>query len=216
MTDQRIRRNVPCAQLPFRKPLPPFESLRAFDAIARLGGVRKAAQYLCRDHAVLSRHLRTIEDWTGVKLLERTAAGTALTELGIRYHRHIASAIDEIAAATFDLMRRADSHRLHIRCMPGFALHWLSPRLGEFERANSGLDIEVRPTDRTSNFLADDADTDMDIRFLPPYDGQIELPHELQSVDMTRAAIVAVASPKYLARTAPIRAPGTFWPPTST
>ncbi|WP_155895829.1 hypothetical protein [Kordiimonas gwangyangensis] len=30
--------------LPSRKALPPFEALRAFDAVARLGGIRKAAQ----------------------------------------------------------------------------------------------------------------------------------------------------------------------------
>jgi hypothetical protein len=30
----------PTASLPSRKALPPFEALRAFDAVARLGGVR--------------------------------------------------------------------------------------------------------------------------------------------------------------------------------
>ncbi len=76
------------------EPFLPFETLRAFDAIARLGGVRKAAQYLCRDHAVVSRHLRAIEDWTGTKLIQRTPAGSVLTEDGLRYHRDIASALD--------------------------------------------------------------------------------------------------------------------------
>jgi DNA-binding transcriptional LysR family regulator len=94
------------AQLLSRRALPPFETLRAFDAIARLGGVRKAAQYLCRDHAVVSRHLRAIEDWTGTKLIQRTPAGSVLTEDGVRYHRDIASALDLIARATVDLIKR--------------------------------------------------------------------------------------------------------------
>jgi DNA-binding transcriptional LysR family regulator len=89
-----------------RRALPPFETLRAFDAIARLGGVRKAAQYLCRDHAVVSRHLRAIEDWTGTKLIQRTPAGSVLTEDGLRYHRDIASALELIARATVELMKR--------------------------------------------------------------------------------------------------------------
>ncbi len=93
-------------QLLSRRALPPFETLRAFDAIARLGGVRKAAQYLCRDHAVVSRHLRAIEDWTGTKLIERTPAGSVLTEDGVRYHRDIASALELIARATVDLIKR--------------------------------------------------------------------------------------------------------------
>ena len=94
------------AQLLARRALPPFETLRAFDAIARLGGVRKAAQYLCRDHAVVSRHLRAIEDWTGTKLILRTPAGSVLTEEGLRYHRDIASALDLISRATVDLIKR--------------------------------------------------------------------------------------------------------------
>jgi len=93
-------------QLLSRRALPPFETLRAFDAIARLGGVRKAAQYLCRDHAVVSRHLRAIEDWTGTKLIQRTPAGSVLTEDGVRYHRDIASALELIARATVDLIKR--------------------------------------------------------------------------------------------------------------
>lgn len=105
-SDEVLPAGVANAQLLSRRALPPFETLRAFDAIARLGGVRKAAQYLCRDHAVVSRHLRAIEDWTGTKLIQRTAAGSVLTEEGVRYHRDIANALDIIARATVDLIKR--------------------------------------------------------------------------------------------------------------
>lgn len=94
--EEKIAQQPPAASLPSRKALPPFEALRAFDAVARLGGVRKAAQYLCRDHAVVSRHLRAIEDWTGTKLIQRTPGGAVLTEDGMRYHKQIATAIDLI------------------------------------------------------------------------------------------------------------------------
>jgi Tol biopolymer transport system component len=91
---------------PPRSVLPPFEALRAFDAIARLGGVRRAAQHLCRDHGVVSRHLRAVEDWTGTRLIERTPAGAMLTTDGVRYHKIVAAAMDSIADATVALMRR--------------------------------------------------------------------------------------------------------------
>jgi LysR family glycine cleavage system transcriptional activator len=104
--DETPRDRVSTSQLLSRRALPPFETLRAFDAIARLGGVRKAAQYLRRDHGVVSRHLRTIEDWTGTKLIQRSAAGSVLTEDGLRYHRDIASALEIIARATVDLIKR--------------------------------------------------------------------------------------------------------------
>ena len=204
-TDDRRESGTPALSPPSRKSLPPFETLRAFDAVARLGGVRKAAQSLCRDHAVVSRHLRAIEAWTGATLMERTAAGVVLTQDGIRYHRQIAAAMDLIAHATLDLMRRGDYRRLHIRCIPGFALHWLSGRLGEFEKANPTVDIELRPTDRGSDFSSHE--TDVEIRFIAAYGIQAELPTELRSVDLISVPIVAVANRTYLAQTAPIKNP---------
>lgn len=196
---------LPAATLPSRKALPPFEALRAFDAVARLGGVRKAAQYLCRDHAVVSRHLRAIEDWTGTKLIQRTPGGAVLTEDGMRYHKQVASAIDMIAGATIDLMKRGDDHRLHIRCMPGFALHWLSARLGEFEQANPGIDIEVRPLDRLPDVLAHH--TDVEIRLVAPYADRVELAAELRSAEIVHTPILAVANREYLARSSPVNEP---------
>lgn len=203
--DDRRETASPALVPPSRKSLPPFETLRAFDAVARLGGVRKAAQSLCRDHAVVSRHLRAIEAWTGATLIERTAAGVVLTQDGIRYHRQIASALDIIAHATLDLMRHGDYRRLHIRCIPGFALYWLSRRLGEFEKAHPGVDIELRPTDRGSDFSSHE--TDVDIRFIASYANPVELPVELRSLDLTSVPIVAVTSRAYLAESPPIREP---------
>src|SRR3990167_1046072 len=87
--DYVLERKVKSVNPPSRKSLPPFEALRAFDAVARLKGVRRAAQSLGRDHAVISRHLRTLETWTGTALIERTSAGVVLTESGVRYHEQV-------------------------------------------------------------------------------------------------------------------------------
>ena len=195
----------PASNPPSRKSLPPFEALRAFDAVARLGGVRKAAQSLCRDHAAVSRHLRAIEAWTGATLIERTASGVVLTEDGLRYHKQIAQAMDIISHSTLELMRRGNSHRLHIRCMAAFALHWLSSRLGEFEKNNKGVDIELRPTDRSPDFSS--YETDVDIRLVAAYGSPPELPAGLKAIDLAVVPIIAVASRAYLTQSAPIREP---------
>jgi LysR family transcriptional regulator, glycine cleavage system transcriptional activator len=205
IAEETLRARLPSSHLPSRKALPPFEALRAFDAIARLGGVRKAAQYLCRDHAVISRHLRAIEDWTGTKLIERTPGGAVLTADGVRYHREVAVAMDLIANATIDLMKRGDNRCLHIRCMPGFALHWLSGRLGDFEKANPGLDVELRPADRSPEFLSQD--TDLEIRLVPTYVPALQLPSNLRAIEFARVPIIAVASKEYLTNHPPIAEP---------
>ena len=190
---------------PSRKSLPPFEALRAFDAVARLGGVRKAAQYLCRDHASVSRHLRAIETWTGATLIKRTASGIVLTEDGVKYHQQVAAALDGIAQATLELMRRGQNHRLQIRSIAGFALHWLSARISDFERAHPGLDIEVRPAERGASFSS--LECDVEIRLVPHYGAIQELAEGLRSVKIASVPIIAVANSEYLGRAAAIREP---------
>ena len=188
-----------------RRSLPPFEALRAFDAVARLGGVRKAAPTLGRDHAVVSRHLRAIEAWTGATLFQRSPTGIVLTEDGKRYHKQVAAALDLLSQATIELMRHGESRRLHVRCMAGLALQWLSSRLAAFERLNPNVDIELRPTTRLPDFSSQEVD--VDIRFIATYANEPSLPPELRSIDIAHAPIVATASPAYLSNAAAIRKP---------
>lgn len=205
MTDEKKISIASPSTLPPRKALPPFESLRAFDAVARLGGVRKAALYLCRDHAVVSRHLRAIENWTDTALIERTPAGIVLTEDGARYHRQIASALDTIAIATTDLMKLGEDSRVHVWCMPAFALHWLVSRLDPFEKANPKVEIELRPTDTRPDFNRQEAD--VDIRLLMIYEDEALQAGNAKSVALVSPATIPVASPDYLANAAQIKQP---------
>lgn len=191
---------------PSRKTIPPFEALRAFDAVARLGGVRQAARSLGRDHAVISRHLKTLEQWTGARLIERTARGVALTKDARRYHREIAAAMDAIAASTIDLMRRGYHNHLYVSCAPGFALHWMSRRVGLFEKLHPDVEIELRSLDR--NISVAPYESDIEIRFVPTYRTSMKVPAGVHCEEVASVAVVAVASPAYLADAAPIRTPG--------
>lgn len=190
--------------LPPRKATPPFESLRAFDAVARLGGIRKAADGLCRDHAVISRHLRTLEAWLGTTLIERTHSGAVLTEDGVKYHRVIGEAIDVIANATIDLIKRKEEHLLYTWCMPGFAFQWLMARLKAFQEANPNLDMELRPTDMMPDFEQHEAD--VDIRLNPNYQ-PLRLSPTVRSIELASPPTILVASPAYLAGAERIRTP---------
>ncbi|MBV1909024.1 MAG: LysR family transcriptional regulator [Kangiellaceae bacterium] len=192
-------------RIPSRKSIPPFESLRAFDAVARLGGIRKAAQALLRDHAVVSRHLKAVEDWTGCILLERTPSGAILTEEGKTYHRQITQAIDLISEATIDLMKRGKDNSLQVWCMPGFALHWMISHLEEFEAANPNIDFELRSTSEDPDFSRHEAD--VDIRIFREHEREAILPPNVKSEEIARPAIIPVASAEYLSNSTPITKP---------
>lgn len=193
------------ANPPTRQSLPPFEAVRAFDAVGRLGGIRRAAQWLDRDHAVVSRHVRTLESWLGIQLIERKPSGALLTDEGARYHAIVAQAMDSIAYGTLDLLNRGQHKGLKIFCAPGFALHWLSGHLDAFEAKNTDIDLLLRPSERSPDFAAHEAD--VDIRFNATYEEQPEMPALIRSQTVARVPIIAVASPDYLAKSAPIEAP---------
>jgi LysR family glycine cleavage system transcriptional activator len=148
-----------------RKGTPPFAALRAFEAVGRLAGVRRAAQALEIDHAVVSRHLRTLEEWTGVKLINRLERKTLLTEAGMRYHARITIAFAEILDATQELAQDQNPHCLNIWCVPGFASEWLMPRLGEFESVHLNIDLELHPTCSLPDFNRYEADVHIDFHY---------------------------------------------------
>jgi DNA-binding transcriptional LysR family regulator len=150
-------------QSPAMKPdrsVPSFAMLRAFDAFGRAGGIRKAAAMLGVDHAVVSRHLASLEAFVGTALVDRANGRRALTNDGAEYHRRIAAAFDEIAVAT-QLLRKREDHQLLIWCSPGFAFHWLSPRLAQFLDEDSPIAVELRPMDYGPDFAINEADGDI-------------------------------------------------------
>lgn len=185
--------------------MPPFEALRVFDAVGRLGGVRKAATWLDRDHAVVSRHLRSLETWLGMQLIERRPSGALLTKEGAAYHSIIAQSMDDICLATLDVLNQGHHNGLTIHCAPGFALHWLSGQLEAFEQKNADIDILLKPSEKSPDFAMHEAD--VDIRFNAMYEDQPEIESFVRSQTIARLPIVAVASPAYLEKSAPLATP---------
>jgi DNA-binding transcriptional LysR family regulator len=185
------------------KALPPFASLRAFEAVGRVGGVRKAATILSLDHTVVSRHIRFLEEWLGVPLFQRSAGRLIFTETGAAYHKRISAALIELASATSQVLHNDDNQYLRLWCVPGFAAQWLSDQLAEFERLWPESGIELRPTDEAADLIMHQAD--IDIRFygddwLPKPGGK-----GMRFVEIARPPIMAVANPEVAARLSTLR-----------
>jgi DNA-binding transcriptional LysR family regulator len=178
-----------------RKALPPFSTLRAFEAVGRLSGIRRAAQALQLDHAVVSRHLRSLEEWAGVQLVTRMQGHTVLTEEGLRFHARITAALGEIQDASIELLRRNESPRLSIWCIPGFASEWLASRLSTFQAKNPSLELELRPTDKSPDFSRYEAD--VDIRYILGSEpiSAMNIRGGVRRFEIARPPVIAVASP---------------------
>lgn len=141
-----------------RANLPPFAALRAFEAYGRHGKVRRAAVALGVSHAIVSRHLRSLEDWLGVMLIDRVHGG--LTPAGAEYHAMIGSALDQIGRAT-ERLRGDLGMRLQVWSMPGLAYHWLTSRLPDFGRRHPGHAVTLRPSDAAPDLARHEAHADL-------------------------------------------------------
>lgn len=176
--------------------LPSFAVLRAFEEFGRHGGIRRAAQHLEVDHAVISRHLRALEALIGTALIERRPGEDRwLTDDGALYHARIAAALREIGDAT-ELLRSRNNRRLMIWSVPGFAFHWLTRRLANFSAAYPQIDVELRPSDRSPDFSTNEADAD--IRYVRG-DAAEPASSALRSLEIARPLVFPVCSPNYLA-----------------
>lgn len=185
---------------PDRKPLPPFATLRAFEAVGTLRGIRRAAQALNLDHAVVSRHVRSLEEWAGARLIERVRGSISLTESGARFHARIAAALREISDAAAELTVRAHEQRLQIWSVPGFASQWLTRHLASFQSASPDIEIEIHPTDHSPDFARYEAD--IDIRYMAGSEtfSAAVVRDGVRSFELARPCVYAVASPDCAAR----------------
>lgn len=175
------------------KAIPPFAALRAFEAVGRMGGIRRAAAALRLDHTVVSRHLKALEDWLGIALVARAGGRLALTEAGRRYHARISGAMLDMVAATREAMDEGRIEHVRLWCVPGFAAQWLSDKLALFEGSATGFPVELRPTDHAAQLIQFEAD--IDIRYYgdawPPAPGG----PGLNVLELARPPLMIVASP---------------------
>jgi len=186
--------------------LPAFAQLRAFDAVGRLGGIRRAAQALGIGHAVISRHLRALEEWAGTQLIDRTRGNSILTTDGRSFHARISALLCELEQASTELRDRNRRRALKIWCAPGFASQWLVPRLDRFQSAHAGLQVELRPCDHSPDFSRYEAD--IDIRYVTG-DEPIAMTCQgggVRQFEIARPPVFPVASPECAALLGPITA----------
>jgi LysR family glycine cleavage system transcriptional activator len=127
--------------------LPPLNALRAFEAVARLLSVKKAAAELNVTPAAVSHQIKLLEDLTGRSLLIRKPRGIALTDAARAALPLLASGFDQLGLAVRELREGSAASTLTVSVAPSFATCWLMPRLHRFLTAEP--DIDVRVTART-------------------------------------------------------------------
>lgn len=131
--------------------LPPLQALVCFATVARHMSMKAAAEELCITASAVSQQIARLEAWLNVRLFMRGPRFLALTAEGHIYLRAIQPAFSQISQATQRLMDNASQSKVTVSCTPGFAIQWLLPRLGAFEKLHPGVEVQINTTNRVVN-----------------------------------------------------------------
>ncbi|HWE20945.1 MAG TPA: transcriptional regulator GcvA [Hyphomicrobiaceae bacterium] len=141
-----------------RRPLPPLNALRAFEATARHLSFSKAAEELHVTPAALSHQIRGLEDLLGLKLFHRRARAIALTEPAHLLYPGIRSGFEAIRDAVDRLGRGREDRVLVVSSTPGFTAKWLVPRLYRFLDRHPDIEARISAGIGYANFISDGVD----------------------------------------------------------
>lgn len=154
----------------------PLSALRAFAAVYEAGGVRPAARMLQVTHSSVSRHLRELEAWLGVALLENrspqgrlilTPQGHALGKAALAGLSALTNAVEGVRE-----LRRASS--VVIATTASFGARWLVPRLPLLQKAHAGIEVSVITHQGIQNLAEQGADLALRMGSGPWFDGTCE------------------------------------------
>jgi LysR family glycine cleavage system transcriptional activator len=141
-----------------RRPLPPLNALRAFEATARHLSFSKAAAELNVTPAALSHQVRGLEDLLGLKLFHRRARAISLTEAARLIYPGIRTGFDSLREAVERLDRSRQDRILVVSATPGLTAKWLVPRLYRFIAKHPDIDTRIAASVGYANFTSDGFD----------------------------------------------------------
>lgn len=126
-----------------RARLPPLNSLRLFEASARLLSFKNAAEELLLTPSAVSHGIQSLEEWLGAPLFLRTTKGLVLSEAGNAYIPIVRQALDLLASGSAKIVNKHSLGQLSISAAPTFGARWLLPRLHKFRELHPDIHIVI-------------------------------------------------------------------------
>ncbi|MDX8541889.1 LysR family transcriptional regulator [Mesorhizobium abyssinicae] len=138
--------------------LPPLNSLRAFEATARQGSITRAAEELGVTQSAVSHQIKTLENYTGVALLERRGNSFTLTPAGQRTMSSLGEGFDLIADAIAQLDTPEIRGEVVVSCPPALTALWLVKEIGPLLLEYPGITLSLRSSSQWKAVIGSDVD----------------------------------------------------------
>jgi DNA-binding transcriptional LysR family regulator len=176
-------------------------SMNVFVKAVDSGSFSAAADALRMSPQLVGKHIQTLEQHMGVRLLNRTTRRQSLTDIGQSFYeraRIVLAEVEEVDSLVAET-RSVPRGRLKINAPATFAIHALAPRLHAYLNANPEVSIDLTMTNRFVDLIDEG------------YDAVFRIGELSDSSLIARALapyrLVLCAAPAYLASHNPIRAP---------
>lgn len=153
----------------------PLSALRAFEAAARLGSFKAAAEELAVTPTAVSHQIRALEEQVGLALFERQVRKVLLTEAGAQLYPVLRDGFDAFAAALVRLTQQRTRAQVSISATNAFTVKWLVPRMADFRQRHPGIDLQLQASDEVADLRS--TAIDIAVRYgRGPYPGLVTEP----------------------------------------
>jgi LysR family glycine cleavage system transcriptional activator len=176
--------------------LPPLTAIRAFEAVARLGSVKRAATELFVTASAVSHQIKSLENYLGLALFLRERRQLRLTAAGQRYLEAVGHALDTIDIATRRVTSSTGGQMVNVSVAPSFLTRWLVPRIHQFQDLYPDVELRLSPNSGSVDFACSDVD-------MAVYFGNGDWP-DVESHFLREVVLVPVAGPRLVEVLSPL------------
>ncbi|WP_028633165.1 choline sulfate utilization transcriptional regulator [Pseudomonas parafulva] len=135
-----------------------LDTLRVFEAAARLRGFTAAALELGTTQPAVSQQVKRLEAQLGTRLFDRIYRGIELTEAGQLLFAHVSQAMHTLNDGIAQASGRHQREVLQVATDFAFAAFWLMPRLQRFHEAYPQVDVSLVTGERSQGMMRPDID----------------------------------------------------------
>jgi len=137
-----------------------LSSMKAFVQVARLGSFSAAAEALGISKAMVSKHIKRLENSLGVQLLNRTTRHLALTEVGTVYRDRVREILNDIEETELSVSELSSEPIGTVRIMAptSFGAFHLSRAIAAYLEEYPRVNVELFLTERTPDLVEEGLD----------------------------------------------------------
>ena len=172
-----------------------WTEIELFVQVAETGSLSRAAEALDLSNAAASRHLSSLEDRLGARLVERNTRRLYLTDTGQEFFSRAKAVLSDLKDAEEAVNATAlnPTGMLRVTASLSFAMHHVAPLIREYTQRYPNVTVHVEAANRYLDIIDNNIDVAIRTREVEP-DSNITI----RRLGATRR--ILAASPRYLAQ----------------